>query len=174
MLISYEPIPMFVEKTEMPSDESNNQFFVWEFPELNVQRDAGFQNKLIARLGHYIRTELRAVFESINKNYTRYGIPVPITKYENQLFENNTTNIEAQADLILEKIDNRFNQHNPDEAEYKFYGEGYLCVSLIEEYTKGGIHYNTIIKNLKKRKKIEQLPERKKENKRKYTCYKIL
>ena len=104
ILISNEMIPLYVEKTEKPSDPTNNQFFVWEFSSLNKTIDGTFRQKLKERLGHYIRTELKTVFDGINKNYSRYGISVPITKYEEQLFENNTTNIEAQADLVLEKI----------------------------------------------------------------------
>ncbi len=174
ILISNEMIPLYVEKTEMPADESNNQFFVWEFKKLNSITDGTFRNKLKERLGHYIRTELKTVFSGINKNYTRYGIQVPITTFETDLFENNTTNIETQADLVLEKIENRENTFSPDEEAYKLYRQGFLPVTLIEEYAKGSIHPNTIIKNLKKRNKIEHKATRKTEDKKKFTCYKML
>ncbi|MCH8286477.1 hypothetical protein IIB79_08125 [candidate division KSB1 bacterium] len=98
ILISNETIPLYVEKMEMPTDEANNQFFVWKFPKLKARPDAHFPSKLRQRIGHYVRTELKDVFDDIDKNYTRYGIPVPITVYERKLYDNNTTNIEAQAD----------------------------------------------------------------------------
>ena len=173
ILISNEMIPIYVEKTEMPTDPTNNQFFVWEFKKLSTLTDGTFRNKLKERLGHYIRTELKTVFNGINKNYTRYGIQVPITTFEIDLFENNTTNIEAQADLVLEKIENRENSFSPDEEAYKLYRQGYLPLTLIEEYAKGAIHPNTIIKNLKKRKKIEHKATRKIIDSKKYTCYKL-
>ncbi len=92
ILLSNEPIPLYVEKGELPTDESNNQFFVWSFPMLEGIPDAGYGQKLRARLGHYVRTELKEVFESIGTGYTRYGIPVPITEAEKRLFANNATN----------------------------------------------------------------------------------
>ena len=174
ILISNEMIPLYVEKTEKPSDPTNNQFFVWEFSSLNKSIDGTFRQKLRERLGHYIRTELKTVFDGINKNYTRYGISVPITKYEEQLFENNTTNIEAQADLVLEKIDNREKEFKPDEEEYKLYRDGYIVYSLIEYYATGAVHPNAIIKNLKKRKIIEQGMVRKQKDKKKFNSYKII
>jgi DNA polymerase III delta prime subunit len=174
ILISNEMIPLYVEKTEKPADPTNNQFFVWEFSSLNKTIDGIFGQKLRERLGNYIRTELKTVFSGINKNYTRYGISVPITKYEEQLFDNNTTNIEAQADLALEKIANRNNTFLPNEDEYELYKAGYLAYSLIEEYATGSVHPNAIIKNLKKRKIIEQGMVRKQVNKKKYSSYKII
>ena len=104
--------------------------------------------------------------------------------FEKELFENNTTNIEAQADLVLEKIGNRENSFSPNEGTYKLYREGYLPVALVEEYATGAIHPNTIVKNLKKRNKISHKSERREveiENyegkvigKKKYTTYKII
>jgi hypothetical protein len=171
ILISNEMIPLYVEKTEKPTDPTNNQFFVWEFKQLNSIPDGTYRNKLKERLGYYIRTELKKVFAGINKNYTRYGIQVPITDYEEGLFENNTTNIEAQADLVLEKIENRESTFLPDEEAHKLYRNGFLPVTLVEEYAKGSIHANTIIKNLKKRKKIEHKSTRKIIDKKRFTCY---
>ncbi|MCK7525729.1 MAG: hypothetical protein MZV64_53035 [Ignavibacteriales bacterium] len=54
ILISNEMIPLYVEKTEKPSDPSNNQFFVWEFSSLNKTIDGTFRQKSRERLGHYI------------------------------------------------------------------------------------------------------------------------
>ncbi|RKY93817.1 MAG: hypothetical protein DRQ13_08995 [Ignavibacteriae bacterium] len=174
ILISNEMIPLYVEKTEKPADPTNNQFFVWQFSSLNNAIDGTFRQKLRERLGNYVRTELKTVFDGINKNYTRYGISAPITTHEEQLFDNNTTNIEAQADLVLENIENRNNTFLPNEDQYELYKLGYLAYSLIEEYATGSVHPNAIIKNLKKRKIIEQGMIRKQVNKKKYNSYKII
>ena len=174
ILISNEMIPLYVEKTEKPADPTNNQFFVWEFSSLNNAIDGTFRQKLRERLGNYVRTELKTVFDGISKNYTRYGISVPITTHEEQLFENNTTNIEAQANLVLENIENRNNTFLPNEDGYELYKAGYLAYSLIEEYATGSVHPNAIVKNLKKRKIIEQGMVRKQVNKKKYSSYKII
>jgi hypothetical protein len=174
ILISNEMIPLYVEKTEKPSDPTNNQFFVWEFSSLTKTIDGTFSQKLRERLGNYVRTELKTVFYGINKNYTRYGISVPITTHEEQLFDNNTTNIEAQANLVLENIENRNNTFLPNEDGYELYKLGYLAYSLIEEYATGSVHPNAIVKNLKKRKVIEQGMVRKQVNKKRYSSYKII
>ena len=103
MLLSNNAIPIYVEKSELPDDESNNQFFVWKFPEIIGKRDGNFLNKLKARLGHYIRTELLTVYNRIDKNYSRYAIPTPITDYETELFNANVTNVESTSDLAMGK-----------------------------------------------------------------------
>lgn len=181
ILLSNEHIPLYVEKNELPTDENNNQFFVYEFAVLNGTPDAHFQQKLRERLGHYVSTELRTVFESIDKNYTRYGIPVPITEYEKQLFENNITNIEATADMILEKIENRIspkNQYDYLSTTYNdglaLYDKGWLSTALLNEYTSRDISTNSILKNLKKRKLIKSQDIRKTHSGRKYTCYELV
>ena len=68
---------------------------------------------------------------------------------------------------MLEKIENRESTFVPDEETYELYRDGFLPVALVEDYAKGGIHANTIIKNLKKRKKIEHKLIRKTKNSKK-------
>ncbi len=75
---------------------------------------------------------------------------------------------------MLEKVENRNNTFLPNEDEYELYKLGYLAYSLIEEYANGPVHPNAIIKNLKKRKIIEQGMVRKQVNKKRYRVYKIL
>ena len=184
ILLSNEPIPIFVEKTELPTDVSNNQFFVYKFPELKGKRDGNFSKKLSDRLGHYVRTELKTVFDGINKDYSRYGIDVPITSFEKELFDSNVTNIEANATLVMDKIYNYCkggsgffssadDPHKPDANEIELFRNGYLAFSLIQKFASHGIHPNAMVKNLKKRNVIEDAG-RKTINKQKYSCYKII
>ena len=62
----------------------------------------------------------------------------------------------------------------PNEDEYELYKAGYIAYSLSEDYANGPVHPNAIIKNLKKRKIIEQGMVRKQVNKKKYSSYKII
>ena len=175
ILISNEQIALYVEKGELPTEESNNQFFVWEFPDVKGPRDPAFRQKLQDRLGHYVRTELKQVFESIGTTHARYGIPVPITDAEKRLFANNATNIEMEADLVLERISNdRENMFGKTSGPIELVGDGYLPVTLVTAFSKGRVHPNAIIKNLKKRGIIRQESVRKVNGGKKYTCYAIL
>lgn len=61
ILLTNEALPLYVSREEAPSDERNNQFFVYEFPPIQGSLDSQIQQKLIDRLGHYIRTELKTV-----------------------------------------------------------------------------------------------------------------
>ncbi len=152
---------------------------------MKVKRDGTFSTKLKKRLGHYIRTELKDVFDKIDKNYTRYGIEVPITKYEKELFESNVTNIEASTDYVMEKIYNYYHEKhnriydwfgdykNPSSEEIELFEEGKLVFSLIQKFATNGVHPNAMIKNLKKRGIIEDGGRVKKGSMR-YTYYQII
>ncbi len=192
ILLSNEAIPMYVEKSELPTDETNNQFFVYKFPSMEGRRDGNFQQKLQDRIGHYARTELYRVFEEIDKNYTRYGIDVPITQYEKELFQANVTNIEASADLAMERIRNFYTEHfmmlgesgyigddirksmkNPPSVdEMLLYRNGYVAYSMLQKFTTDGVHPNAIVKSLKKRGLIGD-SMRIQQNRQKFMCYKM-
>ena len=86
---------------------------------------------------------------------------------------------------MLEKIENRYKTFVPDalypkeddnelREAYDLYAKGYLPYALVEKFSKGGVNPNAVIKNLKKRKVIEQKVDRRTENKRKFNCYKII
>ena len=65
ILLANDNIPLYVNREEMPTDERNNQFFVYELPEVNKgKRRADMQKMLVDRLGYYLRTELNDVFDS--------------------------------------------------------------------------------------------------------------
>ena len=63
---------------------------------------------------------------------------------------------------------------NPMKMQYKLYRDGYIVYSLVEDYATGAVHPNAIIKNLKKRKIIEQGMVRKQKDKKKFNSYKII
>jgi hypothetical protein len=50
-----------VAKDEKPTSEENNQFFVLDFKRFRGAIDPDMDEKLEARIGHYVRTELQTV-----------------------------------------------------------------------------------------------------------------
>ena len=177
---------------DRPTDESNNQFFVWKFPDISSKRDGHFLKKLKERLGHYIRTELISVYDGIDKNFTRYGINVPITEYEKELFNSNVTNVESSSNLALERIINFYEKYvksygcvtliddygrpdprKPTDEEMRLLRDGFLAFSLLQKFANNNVHPNTMIKNLKKRDIVIDAT-RKIINSQKFTCYEII
>ena len=112
--------PIHVESGELSLDPSNNQFFVREFITKLPVMDNRFRDKLLNRIGHYARTELKQVFDQMQASPTisqhRYGTPVPITDAQKRLFSLGVTTIEREADEVWQEL-----------------------VSETELYSKGGI-----------------------------------
>jgi hypothetical protein len=105
IILSNEHTPIFVEKHELPSDEKNNQFFICQMPKLTGAIDTGLSEKLEDRLGYYVRTELKNVYDEVKDlSDCRYSIPTPITKEERALFDVNMTGVEAEADKFIRKM----------------------------------------------------------------------
>lgn len=155
IILSNETIPLYLKKEELPTDESNNQFFVMEFKKFEKEIDNSFQQAIIDRLGYYIRTELKTVYDSLELEKYRYSIPVPITKEERDLFNANTTEIDLDTDSVIQHLSKRYIER---EFLYKaFIEKKYLPAAFITEWgsniTKS--HKNSLIKNLKKRRLID-------------------
>jgi len=102
ILTTNELKPMHMEADELQLDETNNQFFVLEMkPILKKDRKADIADLIQERLGHYVRTELRDVYQQIQQDPERgsyrYGIPVPVTREEERLYCLSRTAIERDA-----------------------------------------------------------------------------
>ena len=84
--------------------------------------------------------------------------------------------IEMEADLVLERIFNGRENFLGDAATgpIELLEQKYLPVTLITAFSKGRVHPNAIIKNLKKRGIISQESERRVRGSKKYTCYEII
>lgn len=174
IILSNETIPLYLKKEELPSDESNNQFFVMEFKKFEKEIDNSFQQDVLDRLGYYIRTELKTVYDSLDTKRYRYSIPVPITKEEKALFNSNTTEIDLDTDSIIQQLSKRYAELN---FGYKdFIDAKYFPAQFITDWggTLTKSHKNSLIKNLKKRKLIEAEDPKKIQLKgnRQY-CYKM-
>jgi energy-coupling factor transporter ATP-binding protein EcfA2 len=164
VICSNEPIPMYVKKEELPTDEANNQFFVFEFKKFESALDNMIQQKLLDRLGHYIRTELRAVYNSLVTANFRYSISVPITKEETDLFNSNTTELDFDTELVIQDLSRKMNSTSA--FRYRgFIQEKLLPVAYISQWNADitRTHRNSIIKQLKRRRLISADPAVKKQ-----------
>jgi len=133
VILSNEKRPIFVARAERPTNEKNNQFFMFEFKQFNGEIDADYGKKLAERLGHYIRTELKDVYSKINTQGYRYAIEVPITPEEKALYDNNVTEIEAVAEHYIMKMEYRYNDLMEDDF-VTFVDNGYLPSSFFDNY----------------------------------------
>jgi hypothetical protein len=151
IILSNANTPVFVSREEKPTDERNNQFFVFDFVPFTGPIDTGLEEKLVDRLGYYIRTELKTVFDGLNMNGFRYSIHTPITPAELALFENNATEIEMEADRILEKlIEDTNNPHSIFEHR-DFVKAGFVPKKYF---------YNQLLQNKNTNKVMRNLVER--------------
>lgn len=148
IFLSNDDLPIYVERDEIPTDDRNNQFFVYRL-QPHSTFDADLQQKLIDRLGHYIRTELKAVFENLNLTGFRYSISVPITDEEKKLFNNSVTEIEAEADKVVDYFESRM--ADKDWSYYGFVKAGYIPSSFFDDAVKNfKVNKTKVIQNLQK------------------------
>jgi hypothetical protein len=161
ILLSNEPIPMYVKKEELPTDPKNNQFFVYEFNPFTGPIDAQLFQKLVDRLGYYCRTELANVFSQLYLDDKRYSIEVPITDAEKALFESNVTEIDSEVNDIIEYLNRMMTTSDGDDFKFApFIEAGFLPSKIVKHLGSGRSHANSKIKNLNKRGFV--LPEQKK------------
>jgi hypothetical protein len=149
IFLSNDELPIYVARDEIPTDTRNNQFFVYHMKP-HVGFDATLQDRIIARLGHYVRTELKKVFDSLNLDKYRYAIDVPITPEELKLFNNSVTDIEAEADRIIEYIETHIG--DPTWWCIKFANKGLLPSSFFDDTIQNSrVNKVKVIQNLQKR-----------------------
>lgn len=103
IILSNSKLPIYVNPNERPVDEFNNQFLVVALKPLEGAIDQMMVEKLKDRLGYYVQTELKRVFENLFLNNCRYSIRVPITKEEAELFDIGGSDIDFEIDLFIKK-----------------------------------------------------------------------
>ncbi|MZH03560.1 MAG: hypothetical protein F3745_09260 [Nitrospinae bacterium] len=162
ILLSNELIPLYVSREELPTDSRNNQFFVYEFPVLRGSIDPDTQQKVLARLGHYIRTELKTIYDGLQSSGFRYSIDVPITDEERELFTANTSDLESDVDILINRLVDQFNKSSfpSDQPYYAFVEQGQLPVMWIKNYSPSTRHYNQIVKGMRRQRLIMGEAER--------------
>ena len=99
VVLSNKKIPLYLRANEAPRDGKNNQFFVYNFPPLNVNIDNDIYSKMQARIGNWLRTEIyeryKALEARINKSSYRYCIDTPITDEALKLYQNSASDVEG-------------------------------------------------------------------------------
>jgi len=164
--------PVHVESGELTMDESNNQFFVLELTEKLKKRDRNFREKTVDRIGHYIRTELKQVYEQMmsdpNNNQHRYGLSVPVTDDEKRLFSLGVTSIEREAEEVWQVLLGEIEDFHAKRKLVlkrldRFNSEWYLKPSSLRTLV-GDIQlqnsYNTILTQMIKARRLTNSPVR--------------
>lgn len=173
VIITNEFAATYMEKSEMPTSEFTNQFFVCEFPDLGTIPDKTYVEHLCEAFPNYAQTVLRDLYKSMSAAgfSGRYMIPVPITDSEKRLFNLHTTAAESEADSVIEIIENgEWNNEKWIEDIYvrqifeEFIQEDFIPTDLIDTIRKEkrlSSHTNQILKNLKTRRILKDETQRK-------------
>lgn len=148
IMLSNDLKAVYVDREEMPTDEFNNQFFVYRFKRVFEKFDPNFGEKLEARIGNYVRTELKKVFDEIDSVDGRYSIPVPITEDEKRLFRNSITEIEAVADDTVKQL--ILASEDPNSGYKDFIDEGLIPTDFFS-YRSQKFSKNQIVSDLQRR-----------------------
>lgn len=103
-----DPRPIALHWREEPNSEKTNNFFIYACPSVPVDRiDRELFDKLRARLGHYVRTELKKRYDawqvSCGTN-SRYALDTPITELARNLFGSSKSLIELEADELAQHL----------------------------------------------------------------------
>jgi len=149
IIMSNSKIPIFVESGELPTSERNNQFFVFEMTKLEGDLDNSIKQRLKDRLGNYIRTELKSIYDGVkDRTEYRYGISTPITDVEKALFNLNTSEVEAEVQRAINRLIVKYEENDKELVTYL--SAGYLPSMHIEEsILPRGITRNDIVRTLK-------------------------
>ncbi|MCB2203481.1 hypothetical protein KQI65_01935 [bacterium] len=139
IILSNELLPITVASSELPTDPGNNQFFVYDMPQIPAGSiDPDFKYTLRRTIGHYIRTELKTVFDHIHSNMTgcRYTIPTPITEWEERLFKFSKNEVEILVEGLIGQIEERYHE-NFSSTTQDFLQAGYLLSEMVSEHLNG-------------------------------------
>lgn len=174
IILSNNTLPIFVEREELPTDERNNQWFVFTFKPFEGPIYPNLGDELRCRLGHYINTELRRVYEEHyhldNESY-RYAIRVPITDAEKALFNSNISEEEAYTDKLIQKLSLYFEDKSFTYTPWLV--EQLLPTDFLDTYEyHGKVTKERVIRNMRERGLLTaQSPERKTIDKKRFYCY---
>ncbi|MCB9365903.1 MAG: hypothetical protein H6508_01755 [Calditrichaeota bacterium] len=111
--------PVALKWGEEPTDERVNNFFIHWCTSAEVV-DNELKHKLWARIGHYVRTELRARYERLVANSdtrNRYFLAAPITPYALSIYASSKTSVEEETEILAECIVRGVVPRNPLEDE---------------------------------------------------------
>jgi hypothetical protein len=148
VILSNKRRPIHVESDEIPTTADNNQFFVYHFQPFTGDIDTEYREKLVARLGNYIRTELKQVFSGLDTAGKRYSISVPITDAERALFVNSISNVRYVAERYVQKMVERY-AGGQDPAFVTYIKNGFVPSELFDGFSmEQGVKRSDAIKEL--------------------------
>lgn len=161
-LMSNNTPPMYVNSDELPTDKKDNQFFVYNMTNKVTNKDPDIFKKIERKIGHYVRTVLKDEFEKIQKqdltDGCRYGIPVPITPEEEQMFQMNQTQTSIRADDAIIEIVNLLENNRSgslsdwESDQKKVVSKGIIPIDLLR---RGGGNLDAVRKELQRRGVLE-------------------
>jgi hypothetical protein len=103
-----DPRPIALHWREEPDSSKTNNFFIYPCPPVPaVQVDRELFDKLVARLGHYVRTELKKRYDAWKASggtNTRYALETPITELAKKLFGSSKSLIELESDELAQYL----------------------------------------------------------------------
>jgi hypothetical protein len=103
-----DPRPIALHWREEPESEKTNNFFIYPCPAVPAEDvDRELFDKLKARLGHYVRTELKRRYEAWRRSggmNSRYALDTPITDLAKQLFGSSKNLIELEAEELAQYL----------------------------------------------------------------------
>jgi hypothetical protein len=168
--------PIYVAKSEKPTSESNNQFFVYDFQPFTGDINPNLDKELEDRIGHYVRTVLKTVFDGINFTGNRYSIKTPITPEEAALFDGNMTEKESAVEKMIDAIADSAAGPGFEKAFRQLMEKGLLPSNLIEEKVgQGKFSVQSIISQLQDDKYLEISEDRirKTIDGKRYSCHQM-
>ncbi|MDP1675312.1 MAG: DUF5906 domain-containing protein [Bacteroidota bacterium] len=149
IILSNSLLPVFVEREEFPTSTANNQFFVHKIQPFKGELDAQIAEKLKARLGYYVRTVLKKVYNRLDMSKYRYSIPVPITSDEQKLFHSSMSIEQMVSDTFVQKLVEKY------PAYHEFMDAGYVPIDIIcDELNISKQDKRSIVHNLRERNYI--------------------
>ena len=108
IVISNSATPMYFESGELVELESQNRFFVKAIQSHEQAPDAEFQDKIMDRMGHYLRTVLKDRYAELEAagvlKQNRFSIPCPITQLQRDLHARNASAVELRGEELYEAL----------------------------------------------------------------------
>lgn len=104
IMVTNERAPMYLVEKERPKNESQNQFFMYEFPSPPLTLNTQIGQELKDRVGYFIRTVLRERYErwesSGIKRINRYMLPTPMTPLLTDQYNDSKTALDYECEEI--------------------------------------------------------------------------
>lgn len=100
--------PVYLDWKETPKAENVNNFFIYKCPDVPAEAIIpGLEEMLKARIGHYVRTELKKRFEVLAaRGYqnNRYALAAPITDFARNLYESSPPQVQIDSEELAQYI----------------------------------------------------------------------